>query len=64
MNKDELFELYEKTGNTFKHKYKGSSAWIISSNMEAFKHVGLKTKRKIALFNGGLPCKFCKYELY
>jgi len=64
MNKDELFELYEKTGNTFKHKYKGSSAWIISSNMEALKHVGLKTKRKIALFNGGLPCKFCKYELY
>jgi len=64
MNKDELFELYEKTGNTFKHKYKGSSAWIISSNMDALKHVGLKTKRKIALFNGGLPCKFCKYELY
>ncbi len=64
MNKDELFELYEKTGNTFKHKYKGSAAWIISSNMDALKHVGLKTKRKIALFNGGLPCKFCKYELY
>ena len=64
MNKDELFELYEKTGNTFKHKYKGSTAWIISSNMDALKHVGLKTKRKIALFNGGLPCKFCKYELY
>ncbi|MGZ3866653.1 MAG: THUMP domain-containing class I SAM-dependent RNA methyltransferase, partial [Bacteroidia bacterium] len=64
MNKDELFALYKKTGDTFKHKYKGSSAWIISSNLEAFKHVGLKTKRKIALFNGGLECKFCKYELY
>lgn len=64
MNKDELFELYKQTGNTFKHKYKGSTAWIISSNMDALKHVGLKTSRKIALFNGGLPCKFCKYELY
>ncbi|MGZ3863764.1 MAG: THUMP domain-containing class I SAM-dependent RNA methyltransferase [Bacteroidia bacterium] len=64
MNKDELFALYKKTGDTFKHKYKGSTAWIISSNLEAFKHVGLKTKRKIALYNGGLECKFCKYELY
>ncbi len=64
MNKDDLFALYDKTGTTFKHKYKGSSAWIITANMEALKHVGLKTKRKINLFNGGLPCKFCKYELY
>jgi putative N6-adenine-specific DNA methylase len=64
MSKDNLFELYKKTGDTFKHKYKGSNAWIISASMEAFKHVGLKTSRKITLYNGGLPCKFCKYELY
>lgn len=64
MNKDELFDLYKKMGDTLKHKYKGSSAWVISSNMEAFKHVGLKTSRKIPLFNGGLECRFCKYELY
>lgn len=64
MNKDAIFGLYKKIGDTLKHKYKGSSAWIISSNMEAFKHVGLRTSRKINLYNGGLPCKFCKYEMY
>ncbi|MBS1646818.1 MAG: class I SAM-dependent RNA methyltransferase [Bacteroidetes bacterium] len=64
MNKDELTTLYKTIGDTLKHKYKGSSAWIISSSIEAFKSVGLKTSRKINLYNGGLPCKFCKYEMY
>jgi len=64
MNKDDIKVLYKTIGDTLKHKYKGSSAWIISSNLEAFKSVGLKTSRKISLFNGGLPCKYCKYEMY
>lgn len=64
MNKDDIASFYKKIGDTFKHKYKGSSAWIISSNAEAFKKVGLKTSRKIPVYNGGLECRFCKYELY
>ena len=64
MQKDDLKNLYKNIGDTLKHKYKGSSAWIISSSMEAFKSVGLKTSRKISLYNGGLPCKYCKYEMY
>ncbi len=64
LNKDDIFALYKKTGDTFKHKYKGSTAWIISSGKDAMKNVGLKTSRKIPLFNGGLECRFCKYEMY
>jgi len=64
MNKDDLKLLYTTIGNTLKHKYKGSSAWIISSSVEAFKSVGLKTSRKLHLYNGGLPCKYNKYEMY
>ncbi len=64
MNKDDINLLYKTIGDTLKHKYKGSSAWIISSNMEGFKNVGLKTSRKISLYNGGLPCKYNKYEMY
>lgn len=60
----DLDALYKKTGDTFKHKYKGSTAWLITSDREGLKHVGLKTSRKITLFNGGLECRFCKYELY
>ncbi len=64
MNKDDIKVLYKTIGDTLKHKYKGSSAWIISSSVEGFKSVGLKTSRKISLYNGGLPCKYNKYEMY
>jgi len=64
MNKDDITVLYKTIGDTLKHKYKGSSAWIISSNIEGFKSVGLKTSRKLSLYNGGLPCKYNKYEMY
>lgn len=64
LKSQDVFALYKKTGDTLKHKYKGSNAWIISAGKDALKHVGLKTSRKITLFNGGLECKFCKYEMY
>lgn len=57
-------ELYKLIGDTLKNHYDGFDAWIISSNMEAFKHVRLKPSKKIVLFNGALECKFQKYEMY
>ncbi|MHB8260158.1 MAG: THUMP domain-containing class I SAM-dependent RNA methyltransferase [Bacteroidia bacterium] len=64
MNSEDIKIMYTNIGNTLKHKYKGSTAWIISSNLMAFKSVGLKTSRKLTLYNGGLSCKYCKYEMY
>ncbi|MEP4534126.1 MAG: THUMP domain-containing protein [Cyclobacteriaceae bacterium] len=57
-------ELYKLIGDTLKNHYDGFDAWIISSNMEAFKHVRLRPSKKIVLFNGALECKFQKYEMY
>ena len=51
-------------GDQLKQQFGGYEAWIISPNMEAFKHVGLRPSRKIVLFNGPLECKLQKYELY
>jgi putative N6-adenine-specific DNA methylase len=64
MVKDNIDELYKMMGDTFKKKFAGYDCWILSSNMEAFKHVGLRPTRKIALFNGQLECRFMKYEVY
>jgi putative N6-adenine-specific DNA methylase len=64
MVKDNIEELYKNIGDTFKSKFSGYDCWMISSNMEAFKHVGLRPSRKIALFNGQLECRFMKYEMY
>ncbi len=64
MVKDNIDELYKMMGDTFKKKFAGYDCWILSSNMEAFKHVGLRPTRKIALFNGQLECRFMKFEIY
>ncbi len=57
-------DFYKNIGDNFKQSYQGFTAWIITSNMDALKSVGLKTKRKIPVFNGSLECRFVKYELY
>lgn len=64
MVKDNIEELYKSIGDTFKKNFSGYDCWVISSNMEAFKHVGLRPSRKIVLFNGPLECRFMKYEMY
>jgi putative N6-adenine-specific DNA methylase len=64
MVKDNIEELYKMMGDTFKQKFAGYNCWILSSNMDAFKHVGLRPTRKIALFNGQLECRFMKFEIY
>lgn len=61
----ERIEMFYKTiGDTLKKKYSGYEAWIISSNLEALKKVGLSASRKITLYNGPLECKLMRYELY
>ena len=57
-------EFYKKIGDTLKHNYPGSVAWLITSDTDALKSVGLRTSKRIALKNGDLNCKFVKYELY
>ena len=61
---EEMKEFYSEVGSHLKHKYEGSDAWILSSNMAAIKRIGLKPSKKIVLFNGALECKFQKFELY
>lgn len=57
-------EFYKKVGDTLKHNYPNSTAWLITSDMKALKHVGLRTSKRIELKNADLDCKFVKYELY
>jgi len=64
MVKDDVWELYHEVGDTFKKKYKGFDCWIISSNLEALKNVGLHPTRKIQVYNGQLECRFMKFSIY
>lgn len=60
----EMEDLYSAIGSTLKHQFTGSTAWIISSNVEAMKCIGLKPSKKYHLLNGELDCQFNKYELF
>ncbi|CAI8407263.1 MAG: Ribosomal RNA large subunit methyltransferase L [Flavobacterium sp. SCGC AAA160-P02] len=60
----EVNDFYKKIGDTLKHNYPNSTAWMITSDMQALKHVGLRTSKRIELKNADLDCKFVKYELY
>lgn len=61
---EELDQLYSMIGSTLKHNFAGNTAWLITSNKESLKHVGLKPREKHVLFNGALECILLKYELY
>jgi putative N6-adenine-specific DNA methylase len=61
---DEIAGLYGIIGTTLKHNFPGNTAWLITSNKEFLKNVGLKPKEKYTLFNGALECFLLKYEMY
>lgn len=61
----EVEKMYSMIGDTFKKLYgEGKTAWLITSNFEAMKSIGLRPSRKIELYNGALECRFLKFEIY
>ena len=59
-----VLRLYQDMGTALKHQFSGATAWIISSNEDALKCIGLRPAKKIHLVNGDLECLFNKYELF
>ncbi|XTZ20949.1 MAG: RNA methyltransferase, partial [cyanobacterium endosymbiont of Rhopalodia fuxianensis] len=47
-----------------KQRFKGWNAYILTGNKELSKQIGLRTARRIPIYNGSLPCTLIKYELY
>ena len=62
---EDLNAMYEQLGDTFKQRYGGDcDVWLITSDFEAMKHIGLHPSRKIPVQNGSLDCRFLHFELY
>ncbi len=60
----EINSFYKSISDAFKNNFQGFEAWVLSSNLQALKHLRLKPSKKIVLYNGSLECRFQKYELY
>ncbi|SMC82470.1 THUMP domain-containing class I SAM-dependent RNA methyltransferase [Cellulophaga tyrosinoxydans] len=60
----EMEEFYKNIGDTLKNHYAGTDAWLITSNLEALKYVGLRPSRRIKVFNSHLESRLVKYVMY
>lgn len=64
LQEDDMISFFKEVGDTLKFKYPGTQAWIISSEFELMKFIGLRPSRKIKLFNGPFECRLMKFEMY
>ncbi|MGB5170568.1 THUMP domain-containing class I SAM-dependent RNA methyltransferase [Eudoraea sp.] len=60
----QMEDFYKNIGDTLKQNYPGTDAWLITSNLEALKFVGLRPSRKIKVFNSHLESRLVKYIMY
>ncbi len=60
----DIINLYGEVGTKLKHTFTGWDVWIISSNFDAIKTIGLKPQERHTLFNGSLECRYNKYNLF
>lgn len=56
--------FYKRLGDQLKSNAQGATAWLLVGNRELANQIGLKTSRRIPLFNGPIECRLLKYELY
>lgn len=64
LKEEDIISFYKEIGNTFKREYGGFEAWLLSSNLQALKFLGLRSSKKISLKNAALDVKLQKYEMY
>ena len=60
----DVLRLYQDMGTALKHQFSGATAWVISSNEDALKCIGLRPAKRIHLMNGELDCLFNQYVLF
>ena len=60
---EELRAFYPKLGNALKQRYAGWSAYILSSDMELPRLIGLRASKRTPLYNGALECRLFEYRL-
>jgi len=56
--------FYKQMGDTLKQHYQNTDVWMLTASMEGLKNFGLRTSRKIKLFNGKLESRLVNYYIY
>ena len=64
IEEEDIMGFYKQIGDTFKKRYQGWTAWVLSGNKDAMKKLGLRTSKKLTLYNASIESKYHKYEMY
>ncbi|MEW5925639.1 MAG: THUMP domain-containing protein [Candidatus Zixiibacteriota bacterium] len=64
MSVDDIRDFYHSIGDALKKNFTGYDAHIFTGNLEAARHIGLRSSRRIAMYNGPLECRLLKFEMY
>ena len=60
----DINDNYQSIGDALKKKYTGYDAFVFTGNLSAAKHIGLRTSRRIEMYNGPIECRLLKFEMY
>ncbi len=63
-NDENLRDVYRDLGYVLKNRFKGWTCWVMSGHQELATYIGLKSSRKIPVWNGPIECRFLKYEVH
>jgi len=64
MSVDDIGTFYHSIGDALKKNFTGYDAYIFTGNFDAAKHIGLRTSRRIKMYNGPIECRLLKFEMY
>jgi putative N6-adenine-specific DNA methylase len=64
LEEKDIIAFYQSIGDRLKAVYTGWDAWILSGNLNALKYLGLKSKRRIILYNGSIECRLAHFPVY
>ena len=56
--------FYAAIGDRLKHHWPGFKAWIITSDFDGMKEIGLRPFAKKVAFNGSLECRWLGFDLF
>ena len=61
---DDINRFYKSIGDAFKKNFTGYDAFVFTGNFAAAKNIGLRTSRRIEMYNGPIECRLLKFEMY
>jgi len=56
--------VYKGIGDFFKKGCQGYNGYVFTGNLDLAKKVGLRTKKRLAFYNGPIECRLLEYDLY